>query len=41
MTEIYSQTSGIEAAERFHEHTRKLRELNQSAQKNKNNSNYD
>jgi hypothetical protein len=27
ITEIYSQTIGLETVERFHEHTRKLREL--------------
>jgi hypothetical protein len=35
MTEIYSQTSGLESVERFHEPTRKLRELKQSTQENK------
>jgi hypothetical protein len=33
--EIYSQTSGLETVERFHEHTSKLRELKQSAPKEK------
>jgi hypothetical protein len=42
MTEIYSETSGRETVERFHEHTRKLRELKQRGPKKiKSIQNYD